>query len=174
MSNKHPVPKYGPREITEMAPDKKQAIVLSLMDLRQMGPPRSDLELEDRLTKYFERCASGQLCPGIESMAFACGVSRQTIYQWSKGSYCSEERQNMIIAAKGMLAAFVEQSMQRGQINPAAGIFLMKNWFGYKDTRSFEIEQAEDTSKPALTADQIREKLRKDIPLDDDVDFREP
>lgn len=176
MAGKHPVRRnVSPAELPKiMGVEERQETVLTLLQLRQTGPPQSDMELQDRLTHYFEMCAEGKICPGVESMAYACGVSRQSIYYWSKGEKCSIERQNMIIAAKGLLSAFVEQSMQKGQINPVAGIFLMKNWFGYKDGRTFEIEQVEDSNKATLTADQIRERLRQDIPVDDEVEFNEP
>lgn len=54
----------------------------------------------------------------------------------------------------------------RGKLNPASGIFLMKNWLSYKDTISFEeATETKQYNKPAQTAQQIAERHRAALEL---------
>ena len=115
-----------------------QAMVTSLKELYDLGKPKDDLELEQRIEQYFALCQQTGLRPAVESLSLALHISRITLYRWSNGEDCSTRRQEAIQAAKGFISAYIEQCMLTGKINPASGIFLMKNWLGYKDTVSIE------------------------------------
>ena len=58
-----------------------------------------------------------------------------------------------------MINAFIEQALLSGKINPASGIFLAKNWLGYKDSVSLEETMPQTNVKKVLTAAEIREQL---------------
>lgn len=45
--------------------------------------------------------------------------------------------------------------MLGGKISPPSGIFLAKNWLGYKDTISIEESIPEQTTERALTAAEL-------------------
>ena len=53
----------------------------------------------------------------------------------------------------------MEQAILRGKLNPASGIFLMKNWLNYKDSYSFEeATETQPQNKPRQTAAEIAAK----------------
>lgn len=138
--------------VDEVEPTAVQMMVTSLKQLNDMGKPQTDEQVEQRIGEYFEFCQRSGMRPGVESLAVALHVSRITVYNWSHGEGCSSRRQEMIENAKGMIAAFLEQCMLSGKINPAAGIFTMKNWFNYKDLISFEEANPVRTEQKLLTA----------------------
>lgn len=134
-------------ELDNIEPTKTHLIMESLLDLNNLGKPRTCDELKDRISQYFAYCERSSLRPGVESLAYAVGVSRITIYQWSLGNGCDREWQEIILNAKGLIAAYLEQAALSGQINPATAIFLMKGWLGYSDTVSLEQKAEEEHEK---------------------------
>ncbi len=60
----------------------------------------------------------------------------------------------------------MEQAVLRGKINPVCGIFLMKNWLGYKDSYSFEeATETKQYNKPTQTAAEIAERRKAALEL---------
>ena len=54
-----------------------------------------------------------------------------------------------------MIDAFIEQCLLSGKINPASGIFIAKNWLGYKDSVSIEEALPQSQVKKVLTAAEL-------------------
>ena len=133
-----------------------QIMVSSLKELYDLGKPKDDAEVEERIDQYFALCQQSGIRPGVESLSMALHISRITLYRWSNGEDCSQRRAEAIQGAKSVISSFVEQAMLTGRINPASGIFLMKCWLGYKDLISIE-ETIPDASisKRALPASEL-------------------
>ena len=131
---------YPTAQIDSIEPDKKREIVNDLLNLHSMGKPETDADVKERIEEYFKYCRISGLRPGVESLAVAMSISRQTLWRWRSGIHCSRERQEMIENAMALVASFVEQSMMRGEINVVCGIFLLKNWFSYSDAAPDVIE----------------------------------
>ena len=129
---------YPTAQIDSIEPDKKREIVNDLLNLHSMGKPETDADVKERIEEYFKYCRISGLRPGVESLAVALGVSRSTVWRWKSGMYCSRERQEMIEGALTLISGFIEQSMMKGQINVVCGIFLLKNWFGYDNTVTYD------------------------------------
>lgn len=132
-----------------------QFMVGSLKELYDLGKPETDEQVEERVDQYFALCQASGLRPGVESLATALHISRTTLYRWSNGEDCSPKRQEIVQAAKSLIYSFVEQAMMTGKINPASGIFLMKNWMNYKDTLSIEESLPSEVVRKALPASQL-------------------
>ncbi len=145
--------------LDDMQPDKVQQITLSLIELGNLGKCRTDTEVDQRIEQYFDLCSQKKIRPGVESLSYALSISRKTFYAWSKGIGCSEYRQEQILKAKGLISAFVEQAFLSGQINPVSGIFLLKNWSGYRDTVSIEDATEYDIGKKTYNKKQIASQL---------------
>ena len=62
-------------------------------------------------------------------------------------------------SAKAFISAYIEQAMLSGKISPPSGIFLMKNWLGYKDTVSIEEAMPHEDIKQVLTAAELPKLL---------------
>ena len=146
--------------------------------LGKNGKPETVEELKNRINEYFQRCSDEALRPGIESLSAALCVSRQTFWRWCNGDInTGDEWRSVCESAKSTINAYLEQAMLTGKINPASGIFLMKNWMNYKDSISFE-EALPADSETRITPDQIAARHgisidteAADAPLLPDADF---
>lgn len=126
------------KELEAQQPEAVKQVVSSLRELNALGKPKTDQEVKQRIDDYFEFCERSSLRPGIESLCCALHITRQTLFRWSKGESCSQERQEIIQNAKTFVTAFIEQASLGNRLNPATSIFLLKNWANYRDTVSFD------------------------------------
>lgn len=154
---------YPQGELADVEPEKMQEIVASLRELHDRGKPETDEEVRQRIDDFFLLCQTSSLRPGIESLCLALSIGRTTFFNWSRGEYCSKQRQEYILSAKAFINACLEQMILTGKISPPSGIFIAKNWMGYKDTISIEENTLKtDTSKQQLLIS--REELGLEIP----------
>ncbi len=120
--------------------------VRSLVELSKLGIPKNDLELEQRITEYFEHCIQNNSRPGIESLCLSLSTTRQSFWKWCGGEGGkSREWQHQCLLARQVIVAFLESAGLSGKLNPATSIFLLKNWANYSDSNNMTIEQ-EDNS----------------------------
>ena len=141
---------YPQTQLDDIEPSAVQEIVSSLKELHDKGKPQSDEELEQRIDDYFAFCEKSSIRPGIESLALSLHITRKTLYLWGNGEGCSSRKTEAIQSAKAFIAAFIEQSMLQGKISPPSGIFLAKNWLGYKDQISIEESIPHDNEKKTI------------------------
>ena len=150
----------SPQEaLDNIPPQAVSEMVGSLMELHSAGKPETDREVEERIDKYFLFCQHSSIRPGIESLCLALHISRTTLFNWANGNGCSKERQELIQTAKGFISAFIEQCLLSGRINPASGIFIAKNWLGYKDSISIEESIPETRDRPQMTIADIQSRV---------------
>lgn len=143
-------------QLLEISPAKIKATVHDIKQLYDLGRPETDEELEQRIDMFFQFCENSSIRPAVSALCTALHISRTTLFRWSRGEDCSKKRQEIIEMAKSFIDAFLEQATMSGQVQCAVGIFLMKNWLGYKDTIS--IEEAMGTTvktAPARTPEEI-------------------
>lgn len=98
-----------------------------------------------RTNDYFNICLKNDMKPTIAGYALALGISRVELF-----SIVNDRRNtppavlNTIKGAQALINAQMEDYMQNGKVNPASGIFLMKNNMGYKDEVETVISRGED------------------------------
>lgn len=92
-------------------------------------------QVEKRIAEYFTFCIDNDRKPNMIGMANWLGVDRRTVNTWKTGQYRSETHSAVIKKAVDILEELWVDYMQNGKVNPASGIFLGKNMFGYKDTQ---------------------------------------
>lgn len=148
-------------QLDNVQPKEVQEIVSSLRQLHDKGQPKTDQEVEQRIDDYFRFCEQSSIRPGIESLALSLHVSRQTLFRWGNGEDCSKRRSEAIQSAKAFVAAYVEQALLGGKISPPSGIFLAKNWLGYKDAISLEEATPPKDNKKSLQLSDVRKELEK-------------
>ena len=99
-------------------------------------------EVQNRINQYFDICSEDDVKPSIASLALCFHMSRFVLFD------CLNERNNRIKnnesihtlkAAYDLINSYYEHMMNNGKINPVAGIFMMKNNLGYKDTTDYII-----------------------------------
>ena len=89
-------------------------------------------EVARRLEEYLDYCELNDYKPSMIGAANWLGVDRDTMGRWRRGEYApgtAEPIQRLSMICEQLWVDY----MQNGKINPAAGIFLGKNFFNYKD-----------------------------------------
>lgn len=134
---------FPPNKVNEMSAASVHEIVSNVRQLYNLGQPKDVEECKQRIDDFFELCERTSLRPGVESLAMALHVSRQTLSNWEHGKGCEPEQTVLIRNAKCFINAFLEQASLSGKLNPATSIFLLKNWAGYRDTVVYETQSNE-------------------------------
>lgn len=157
---------YPSQQLSDLSNEFVRETVQSLSELNELGKPETDQEVQERIDQYFQFCAQSGVRPGIESLCLSLHISRTTLFNWIRGYGCSPERKQIAERAKSFIGAFLEQSVLRGKISPPAGIFVMKNWLGYKDTISLEeiATAKEDHHRPSRSIEEIKAEFAGLLP----------
>ena len=90
-------------------------------------------QVEQRIVEYFTFCIDNDRKPNMIGMANWLGVDRDTVNTWKPGECRGSTHTAVIKKAIDILEELWVDYMQNGKVNPASGIFLGKNMFGYKD-----------------------------------------
>lgn len=135
-----------------------------------MSWPSVDLHdpsaVQQRINDYFALCQANGIRPGVVGMASSLGIDRRRLWDIRTGSNrtCGDgmynvppETRDCLKRAYTTLETLWEYSMQSGKVNPASGIFLGKNHYGYQDVVDYNITPRQDTSR--LPADQLQRRL---------------
>lgn len=94
----------------------------------------SDAEaVRERIGWYFLHCAENDMKPTVTGLALALGVTMDTMRDWASGRSRKGTHMELILKARMIIEDQMNSYMENGKINPVAGIFLLKNHFGYKD-----------------------------------------
>ena len=93
-----------------------------------------DKQVSERIDWYFNHCINDDMKPTVMGLCNSLGISRDTIRSWYNGETRSSTHSDLIKKAYKMLEALWEDYMMNGKINPASGIFLGRNHWGYRDT----------------------------------------
>ena len=99
-------------------------------------------EVQNRINQYFDLCATDDIKPSIASLALAFHMSRFTLFNTlnERSDYIKNNQSKLTLkAAYDLINSYYEHMMNNGKINPVAGIFMMKNNLGYKDTTDYII-----------------------------------
>jgi len=92
-------------------------------------------QVKNRIIQYLEFCEDNDRMPSLVGMANWLGVPRQTLQNWKRGDLRSETHTPIIQQACTIMEEMLVEYFQKGKMNPAAGIFLLKNMFQYRDVQ---------------------------------------
>lgn len=109
-------------------------------------------QVEKRIGEYFAFCIENDRKPNMVGMANWVGVDKVTLNSWKRGDYRAETHSPVIKKACGMLEELWQDYMHNGKINPASGIFLGKNMFGYKDQQEVVVTPNQVLGEPESNA----------------------
>lgn len=115
----------------------------------------SPAEIKKRIDEYLSICTADGLTPTIQGVALALHVHRSTFWTWSNEQ---SERGKVCQDFKTLQAALTENIMLAGKVNVIAGIFLLKNHHGYKDTVSIDTDITPVNDR-LPSVDDIRKRL---------------
>lgn len=145
---------YPPAQLNELSGNPFVSDTVRKLRALSGDKPKTVTELQQRIDDYFRFCAENNLRPGIESLSLSLGVSRQSFWNWCEiGKANVPQWRDTCLQARQLIIAFIEAASMAGRLNPATGIFALKNIAGYSDTYSFEAVKGQE--KQAITADDL-------------------
>lgn len=127
-------------------------------------------ECEQAVYNFFENCARKNVRPTISSIALALGTSRKDFLEaCESGQITLRGATNAIALPNDVWQLFVflrdnyvsmiEGFMESNTIHPSAGIFLLKNNGGYKDS----IEHNYNVTKAVVDVNALAEKYAQEL-----------
>lgn len=122
-------------------------------------------QVEQRIYEYFQYCLKNDRKPNIKGMGNWLGVSRDTVNSWKRGEWRTETHTDLIKKVYDIFEELWLDYMQNGKVNPASGIFLGKNLFGYKDVQDVVITPNQPLGD-VTDAKELADRYATDIPSD--------
>ena len=121
----------------ELVKTEAQRIVASGLlqeTLRAYRQPKvnNDIELAERIDKYFDMCAKTGQIPTVEELCLSTGYAESTIWDWETGRRggFSSDTAEIIKKAKDFLKTFDAKLVISGQLNFLTYCFRAKNYYG--------------------------------------------
>jgi len=125
-------------------------------------------QVKQRIGEYFQHCLDNDRKPQIVGMCNWLGITRPTLQQWMNGEYRAETHYSIIKKAVSMIEEMWADYMQSGKLNPATGIFLAKNWYGYKDVADVVVTPSNPLQD--MAPDDAKKRLIDAIPAESDIE----
>ena len=122
-------------------------------------------QVVDRINWYFKKCQEYMVKPGVAGLCAAIGISRAEWWNWGNGTH--RDYKDIVERVRAILDSFMECYMQQGRINPVAGIFLMKNNFGYTDKNEVVVTPNQNPLGEGKSAEELARKYSEDAYIDD-------
>lgn len=122
-------------------------------------------QVEHRIGEYFQHCADNDRKPQIVGLCNWLGINRNTLNEWLNGVTRKATHGDIVKKAVSFIEEMWMDNMQNGRTNPAAGIFLAKNWFQYKDVA--DVVVTPNNPYQAASDDELKDKYLTDIPTEE-------
>lgn len=119
-------------------------------------------QVRQRIYDYFTYCANNDRKPQLVGMSNWLGISRDTLNSWKRGEYRKETHSDIIQKAVSALEEMWADYMMSGKVNPASGIFISKNWFGYRDVQ--DVVVTPNNPLDGMSPDDVRNRYTQAIP----------
>ena len=118
-------------------------------------------QVSERLDWYFNHCIEDDMKPTVTGMANCLGIDKTTLWSWRTGECRAATHSPLIKKAYKLLEELWEGYMLSGKVNPASGIFLGRNHWGYQDKVDIVIKPA-DSSENDYSAEDIAKRYALD------------
>lgn len=118
--------------------------------------------INQRIDEYVDFCESHNAVPTLSGLALVLGTDRRTLWRWETGELRTPAHRDAIKRAHVLIEESINRLLMEGKMNPAAGIFMLKNWYGYKDNVDINVTPVTSMAE-SLPAERIEAQL-KDLP----------
>ena len=127
-----------------------------------------------RVDEYFQICQEDDMKPSVAGLCLALDTDRTYLWEIRTGKTKNNEVANIIKRATKTLELQLINYFQNGKINPVAGIFLLKNHFGYKDQQETVVKVQAD--EPTKDIKELEAKYKESVvvELEDGVTVLSP
>lgn len=135
-----------------------------------------DKQVAARLDWYFNHCIEDDMKPTVTGMANCLGIDKTTLWSWRTGECRSSTHSPLIKKAYKLLEELWEGYMLSGKVNPASGIFLGRNHWGYQDKVDVVVSKGSDDDHGPTEAEIAARYLTDNSGLSDgavETDFAE-
>jgi hypothetical protein len=126
------------------------ALNLKIRQLGLQGKPKTQEEMQDRITEYFTLCQEAQLNPTVEGLALAVNYDRRSLFDISNGRF-NLPFADIIKNAKDFIANYDAILAASNKMNSAVYCFRSKNFYGMKDTVQVEAVSNQSGDVPNQT-----------------------
>lgn len=127
------------------------------------------VHVKNRVDSYFFFCNSNDVPPSPPGLARWLKMTSQTLRMWRDGEYRKSTHQEIIEEAMEKIHEDLVNRLQNGTISPPSGIFLLKNWFGYKDQQDIKVEQKNPLGE-LQDPEALRKRIESSIVIDVEVE----
>lgn len=140
----------------------------AISHLRQLeGLPKYDhtnpLAVKERIMLYKSICQQNDEPTTPPGLAVALGIHTKTLHRWARRE-TQKQNGDVIEEALTFIEAFVTSALIKGETRDSPGIFLSKNWFGYKDVN--DIALAPPNPQGELVPIEVLEQKFAELPED--------
>ena len=111
--------------------------------------------------EYFNLCEEDAVKPSIAGLAKVLGVNRTILRKWLSGEI-KIQTADIILEYYSIIEIFDETAVKENKTNAVAGLFNMKNNYGYKD--EVEVKHV-DERKPTMK--ELEERYHKRVSITD-------
>ena len=122
--------------MAERFPARTKMLSLDGPQRGKVGRPakfNSVAELQGKIEAYFKKCDQEGEPYTVTGLALALGTTRRTLLDYEN----DDEFSHTIKMAKTICENYLERKALKGEIPPAVGIFMLKN-FGWRDQPHFD------------------------------------
>lgn len=147
-----------PPDAEDMKPRQRYQLYAALVKKIPKINTADPIQVKNRIASYFDCCNKNDIPPSPADMARWLKISKKELERWRIGEFRRNTHQQIIEEAWTKLEADLTNRVQVGAISPPSGIFLLKNWMGYKDVQDIVV-----APKNPLGELQNPEELRKRI-----------
>lgn len=123
-------------------------------------------QVEERIGMYFQHCIENDRRPQIVAMCNWIGINRNTLNEWKNGTTREGTHGDIIKKAYAFMEEMWTEYMANGKVSPPTGIFLAKNWYGYKDVA--DVVVTPNNPMQDLNAEDARKRLLEGVPDEDE------
>ena len=123
-------------------------------------------QVKQRIGEYFRHCVENDRRPQIISLCNWLGINRNTLNEWKNGDVRAATHGDIVKKAYDLMEEMWTDYMTNGKLSPPTGIFLAKNWFGYKDVA--DVVVTPNNPMQGLNAEEARKRLVDGVPDEDD------
>lgn len=128
-----------PPDAEDMKPRQRYQLYSSLVKKIPKIDTNDPIQVKNRIESYFDCCNKNDIATSPPDLARWLKTSKRNLMRWLNGEFRKTTHQPLIEDAWTKLESDLVNRIQVGAISPPSGIFLLKNWFNYKDVQDIVV-----------------------------------
>lgn len=156
-----------PPEAEEMKPRQRYRLYSTLVKKIPKIDSGDPIKVKNRIASYFDCCDKNDIPPSPADMARWLKITKKELERWRTGECRGNTHQRIIEDAWTKLEADLTNRVQVGAISPPSGIFLLKNWMGYKDVQDIVVAPKNPLGE-LQNPEELRRRIEGTVIIDDD------